>query len=610
MSTFPVKYFNYDFVQNLNDPTGSRGQTRNISVFMSDKWYNQAPENDTIIIADTITTDGLITMQECQAEIMAFLGYSPCNVNNKRMLMSQAAVENIWSTPGYQFRPMESYVHGFNGQYDAYYHDQAYVLPNVGGTTMGYNYLGANAGISMRASGSMWGTNSPGSGAGNNITCSAVLCEFTGHGTKDVYFTHKMLFHNEDIAVPVGDKEWELDFTKLAPDNNNPGKYWQCYMNIYMWHESTTNRWFYQIDLEGVSTNMDNAINQLNGKKVFVYDPGDPYHPEPDPPGGNPEADPEGDTIDYPGLPSVDPTQLGAIHLYKLTPTDVANLYNELHANDPGSSIVKWFADPSQSLISLFCMPVPVSTYGTSNISILGFNALSTTGYLIPAWGEWDMGSITLKETQWAGDCFLNRAPHTKISIYLPFCGMHQLDTDEVMGQTLSLKYSFDHVTGACTAFLSVGGGTKSHIRYTFSGSAAMQVPLTQTNWGDTYISMATGAATIAAAGVTGGAAFAAKSALSSAASVGKPTVTRSGSISNSSGFMGVKQPYLVIDCPIQAKPDNMNTVIGFPSGKGVPFRSLSGQYASIEHFHLRNIPATGPEMDEIERLLKQGVIF
>ena len=604
MSTFPVKYFNYDFVQNLDNPTGARGQTRNISVFMSDKWYNQAPENNTITIAGGLLV-GYNSFDNVQADIMAFLGYSPVNVNSKPMLINGNAIAVMDG----QDRPMINYINGFYGEYSEYNYDQAYVLDNVGGTTMGYNYLGTNAGTSARATGSMWGSNSPGAGAGNNVTCSAVLCRLNNPGY-DVWIQHKMLFHNEDIVIPTGnDHEWKIDFTKLAPDTANPGKYWQCYMDIYIMKRTDDGLWYWEITLTGVSANMDNAINKMNDKTVYVVDPGSPYQP-PDPPGGGGQPEPDSDQVNYPGLPTIDPTALGAVKLYKLSATAVATLFAELQSNNPGDAILKWFSDPSQSLISLYCTYIPVKAYASSPITILGYTSLAATGDLIPAWSEWDMGSVTLNEKSFGSDTFLNRAPHTKISIYLPFCGTHQLDTDEVMGKTVTVKYSVDNVTGACTAFVGVGGGTDSHIRYSFSGSCALQIPLTQQNWGETYIAMATSAATIAAAGVTGGVAAAAGSALSSAAGLPKPTVTRTGSISNSSGFLGVKIPYLIIDTPIMSKPENMNSVIGFPSGKGVRFNALKGNYASIAHFHLHDVPATGPELDEIERLLKQGVIF
>ena len=215
--------------------------------------------------------------------------------------------------------------------------------------------------------------------------------------------------------------------------------------------------------------------------------------------------------------------------------------------------------------------------------------------------------------------------PFTKVAIYLPFVGIRQLDTDEVMGQSLNVTYQFDNISGSCIAFITVNGA----VRYTFSGSCAIGIPISQSNWGQTYMA----AATIAAGGISGavgagaaamgsatsmgavagqaalgaGQGIATASGLGSA--IGKPSVSRSGSISGAASALGVPYPYLIIERPVKASSANPAPVTGLISGRTLPLASLSG-YNIIESVHLSGVPATASELDEIERLLYQGVVF
>ena len=166
-------------------------------------------------------------------------------------------------------------------------------------------------------------------------------------------------------------------------------------------------------------------------------------------------------------------------------------------------------------------------------------------------------------------------------------------------------------------------------MRYTFSGSCAVGVPISQSNWGQTYMA----AATIAAGAVSGGigaaagamgsatsvGAVAGQAALGAGqgaatasglgAAIGKPSVSRSGSISGAASALGVPYPYMIIERPEKAPAANPAPVTGLVSGRTLPLGSLSG-YNIIEHVHLHGIAATGEELQEIERLLYEGVVF
>jgi hypothetical protein len=291
-------------------------------------------------------------------------------------------------------------------------------------------------------------------------------------------------------------------------------------------------------------------------------------------------------------------------------------------SHEPGEAILKWFQNPIQGIVSCYVLPYPVKASGQADpggITVLGLTT-GVGGYKADQWTEYDMGSVNVDFG--FGNTFLDYSPWTKVSIYLPFIGIRQLNTDEVVGKRVGVHYQFDNVSGSCIAFVKVGNA----VRYSFAGSCACGIPLAQSNWGQFYIAAATTAAG-ALSGAVGGtaAAFAEGKSMADIAGAGiggavqgggnlgginaKPTISRSGAISGAGAELGVPYPYLIIERPDKAKVSNPAPVTGLTCGRTLSLGSLSG-YNIIEHVHLSGIAATGPELEEIERLLYEGVMF
>ena len=396
---------------------------------------------------------------------------------------------------------------------------------------------------------------------------------------------------------------------------------------INIW--TLNNKWYYDIRLQslnytqGITDTIIAAFNQEELPKV--YDPANPFdNKQADgDEGGGASSDDGSDPVEIPDLPTLDVSDLGGINLYRVTAADVRALLAYLNSATPGDNILKWFTNPIQAIVSLHVVPYPVEVVGSDAIKVLGLSATGTAGYKIKQFQEWDLGGVRVPYG--FDNTFLDYEPFTKVAIYLPFVGIRQLDTDEVMGQSLNVTYQFDNISGSCIAFITVNGA----VRYTFSGSCAIGIPISQSNWGQTYMA----AATIAAGGVAGavgagagalagatstseivqagilgaGQGMATASGLGSA--IGKPSVSRSGSISGAASALGVPYPYLIIERPVKASSANPAPVTGLISGRTLPLGSLSG-YNIIESVHLSGVPATASELDEIERLLYQGVVF
>ena len=383
-------------------------------------------------------------------------------------------------------------------------------------------------------------------------------------------------------------------------------------------------KWHYDIRLksvnyaQGITNTIISAFNQAELPKV--YDPANPFdNKQADgDEGGGASSDDGSDPVDVPDLPSLDVSDLGGFNLYRVTATDVKALFAYLTTRDPGQAIVKWIQNPIQGIISLHVLPYPVEVVSGAEVTILGMTT-GVAGYKVKPFQKWKLGGVRVPYG--FDNTFLDYEPYTKVAIYLPFIGIKELDADEVIGQSVTVTYQFDNVSGACIAFVSINDA----VRYSFTGSCAMSLPINQQNWGQAYMAAATIAAGALAGGIgsagaalaqgAGGAEIAASGLMGAVQGSGgfgaiqKPNISRSGCLSGAGAALGVEHPYIIIERPTKASAANPAPVSGLISGRTLPLSSLSG-YNIIEHVHLHGIAATGPELEEIEKLLYQGVVF
>lgn len=445
-------------------------------------------------------------------------------------------------------------------------------------------------------------------------------------------FISESKFRPETIPYATGDQQGE-DWRRY------------CRIVIELWFDQNLGKYNCSVQLIGYNFNIYWYKRTLatvdTGTK---YDPRKPVTGDKTPPGGQTETIPTTPPVTIPTLDPGGMTAAGSIRLYRMNSTMIHDLFSYLHANDPGTSIVKWFQNPSQAIISLHYLPYELDILGaTESIKVLG----SDTGVTAYPAKERQTIHFGYSDFPRLSDNYLAYAPYTKVSIYLPGIGIRELNTDDIVNKRVWVVYHCDNVTGQFVAFIAVGTRTQTEsqasVKYTFSGQVAASWPISQTNWGDTYIAGATlaagalasgvaaaGAAGAAAAGEGGAAAGAftsaganataanaaggaiGKKALnigSSISSLAKPTISRSGTVSGVTSLMGIKKPYFVIETPHQMSYEGFAKVKGYPFGQAIKLGSLKG-YAIIEACHLSGISGTEGEISEIESLLKSGVIL
>lgn len=381
----------------------------------------------------------------------------------------------------------------------------------------------------------------------------------------------------------------------------------------------------------------------------FALDENDDPNIDPDPgddPGDNPKPEPgpkekEYDPIPIPPKPSVTALGAGFLSLYSPSSTLLNLFASEMYSDSILDIIHNYFSSVADMIAGLAIVPFFVPITGFSKHRVGLFRTSMAFPIVSDQFIDVDCGSVSVDHYY---NSFLDYAPNTKIMVWLPYIGYQEINADEVMGQTLSIKYRCDILSGACVAFLMIGSGSDpsynvGRVIAQFTGNVITQVPAAAASY-DSMVSSAinilTGAVGIAAGGAIGAAgagaatgAAAAPSATAGAigAQVGlgvagtasniimgmKPTVARNGTPGSTAGYMGVQKPYLIKIVPRSAIAPNHIQLQGYPSNYGGTLASLSG-YCEVNEIQLNIDPnGTAPEVDEkteIYRLLKGGVVI
>lgn len=273
-----------------------------------------------------------------------------------------------------------------------------------------------------------------------------------------------------------------------------------------------------------------------------------------------------------------------------------------LWSSDFFEQIKKLFNDPMQAIIGLHKVFSPVQTSGQGTIKCGYLDSEVPSNLVSEQYVTVDCGSVDLQE--YFGNVF-DYPPFTEISIYLPFIGVRRLDPSDVMRATISVKYHVDVFTGACLADVNVKRDTAGGVLYTFPGSCSVQYPLSS----GSYMGIVSNITSSVMGAIANPTPLGIGSAVANVVFNSHTNVDRSGSFTGNAGAMGSKIPYLIISRPQTAMAQNFETLSGYPSNTYTPLSACIG-FTKVKFCHVENLTATDSEKQEIEQLLKEGVIL
>lgn len=338
--------------------------------------------------------------------------------------------------------------------------------------------------------------------------------------------------------------------------------------------------------------------------------------------GGWGNFDDETETIGLPGVPSISALDTGFVRMYNPTAQELQQFASFIWSTNFFTNVIKNFSDPMQAIVSLAISPVaPTVSQQETNIVVGNLPAFTEQESTItpimaaPLTSQYvtvNCGSITLNE-YWGSA--LDYSPYSKCEIYLPYIGVQNLSIDDVMGSTLTLQYNVDLLTGICTAVLKCVKSQHMDFDaalYHWSGNMISNLPISGSNFAQVITALTSSIVSAGIPIVTGaGGAAIASGVVGGVMNMmnAKAQVQKSGSISMQSGALDNQIPYLILTRPIQSKAANYPAYKGWTTNITAEIGSLSG-YTEVEYVHVEVAGATDAERNEIERLLKEGVII
>ena len=268
--------------------------------------------------------------------------------------------------------------------------------------------------------------------------------------------------------------------------------------------------------------------------------------------------------------------------------------------------ILKLFNDPMQSIIGLHKIFAAPSISGSSTIHVGYLDSGVSSNTVGAQYTDVNCGSVKVSEQ--FGNVF--DYTDTNVRLYLPFIGIVDLATSDVMRGTISVIYHVDVITGACLAEVKVSRDSAGGTLYQYAGDAAVRYPISSGSYMGVVSGVLSAVGGIASAFMTGGATLPmAAGAIAGGVSQAKTQVQHSGNFSGCAGAMGIKKPYLIIERPQTMIAD------GFANyqGKGANVRRTVGQmsgYFKFSDVHTDSIMgAAESEIEAIRAALESGVI-
>lgn len=340
-------------------------------------------------------------------------------------------------------------------------------------------------------------------------------------------------------------------------------------------------------------------------KKGDKDDPNQEMDPS-GPGGGGGNMDPTSDPIAFPGLPTGGALVSGAITAYEVDAAALTQMFLKLWDSSifDITTFQKLVEAPLDSLVQLQCVPIDPHTQGTGHIMLGNFDTQAVADKIDQEYYTVDCGTLKVEE-YWGSALDYN--PYTECTLWIPMVGFREVDVNDVMNKTIHLKYNYSIFDGNLTAQLMCGNS----VLYKWPGNVLETIPVTQ-RVNEKMKAIASGVADIANGAIKGGGAGAVTAGIASAVNVAfaQTHVSRSGSMQGSTGLLDDFTPYMIIKRPIQSLAQGFKTQKGYPSNITAVLNTLSG-YTEVEYIHLTGIDmATDTELQEIEQLLKNGVII
>ena len=308
--------------------------------------------------------------------------------------------------------------------------------------------------------------------------------------------------------------------------------------------------------------------------------------------------------------------RIGAITYYALTSAELGNLlaylfsdniFNASSITEIGEGLFKSMFDPFQYIVSCLWFPWD-SGFGSTQAYIrIGYWTTTVQGIVVTSLFTKTYVTATLpNHPQISRGEYLNRAPYTKLTLYLPPFGAIPIDTNFMtIGNYLYCPVFCDHITGMATIRPNITRSStyldEFNAMSEFTGQMGVPIQLSQVM--TDYIGTAHSVASTIGNALTGNLSGV-LSGMLSAVETQMPKVSTSGA--NGSFMECLITPTIIAEHFLLTDEDNPE--FGRPLFKSVQIRTLSGYIQTAEDDHA--FSGTLSENEEINKHLKDGFFF
>lgn len=331
------------------------------------------------------------------------------------------------------------------------------------------------------------------------------------------------------------------------------------------------------------------------------YEDGDPYSPTG---GGGGTYVSRNDAIGYPDLPTLSAVSSGLVSLYAPSPAQMITISEWLWSDDFFDNIIKNFSSPFDNIIGLYISPVVPTTVGATfkigNVdSELSVNKVGNP-YVIR-----DCGSIKINKYY---NSFADFDNFHSFKMFLPYYGIVDLSTDDFMGGTVSVRYYVDCFSGTATIMiLTQRPNGAPHILHQYTTNIFSALPYSGVNMMGYFTQIGASASSLITQGM-GANPLGMTNGVMGLISA-HPTYGGSKGMSNAGGLMGIQYPYLIECRSIRDMPPKYNQYNAIPTNKTKQVSELTG-FTQYESIRVHSVGATDTELQEIENILKGGIII
>lgn len=418
-----------------------------------------------------------------------------------------------------------------------------------------------------------------------------------------------------DAGVHIADS-WRHQFYNSLPINAKIHPIWEM-RKEEQWSINSLYPYWANAWLQGAGAPNVDGTSIFGGESATIDPLGNPYEVIDDSGGSGGTGGGGGSQSRYSeetlpeGVPALTLLNSGFVKLYNPTLSEVNQFASFLFSGiteDMSAVIKRMMANPIDYILALNMIHLPLQTTTAETIGFCGISSGVKSAVVTEQYYQIEY-RLDIEEF-W--NTALDYSSYTKCRLYVPYCGIYDINIDEIQNGTLWLRYVVDVVSGSVIAFVGTrrvqkDGTVLRSTLYQYNGNCILAMPVSQTNWQNTFSSILN-IASMAIAPSPSTVGGMANDIMSQ-----KVSVQKSGSISANFGYLGKQTPYVILERPELSIPVDYGKYYGYPANHLVTLANCKGFTAidTDQGFIADDISGITPEeADELKTLLSNGVYF